>query len=64
MSEKTPKIGPPTPLTPQNQFFFMRGIVLILTKAKKNHNFALWGKPKLLGRGRRGGVVGASRSVD
>ena len=61
---KSAKNWPPNPPDPPKPIFLVRGIVLILTKAKKNHNFALWGKPKLLGRGRRGGVVGASRSVD
>ena len=43
MCEKTPKNGPPDPPDPPKPIFLVRGIVLILTHAKKKHNFALWG---------------------
>ena len=34
------------PLNPQNPFFgWWGGVVLLLTRAKKNHNFALWAYP-------------------
>ena len=38
-----PKMGP---LTPQNPFF-CGGVELLITHAKKLHNFALWAEPKM-----------------
>ena len=40
---KSAKNWPPDPPDPPKPIFLVRGIVLILTHAKKKHNFALWG---------------------
>ena len=41
--QKSAKNWPPDPPDPPKPIFLARGIVLILTNAKKIHNFALWG---------------------